>query len=211
MESGKKTAWSLAASGLIVLLTAVGTYIMLTNTAEGILIAHGAENFKYFTVDSNLLLGLAHLAVLTVGIFRQGRTPLWLERLLYVATVATSVTFAVVVGFFGPWIGYGSLFLDANLYFHGIVPVLGAVVLCIFHRRRISMRETALTLIPSVIYGAYYAAVLLIHGVHFPETDWYGFAHNGLIGSFVSAAGVFLVTWVLALLLRLASGGRKKD
>ena len=47
------------------------------------------------------------------------------------------------------------------------------------------------------------------HGVHFPETDWYGFAAGGAVGSVITAAMILLITWVLALLLRLASCGSK--
>lgn len=72
------------------------------------------------------------------------------------------------------------------------------------------MRETLIAVIPSAVYGLYYTLVLLTRGVRFPDTDWYGFAQNGLGGSVVSAAGVFLVTWVLALLLRLAAGSAGK-
>lgn len=210
MKAFKKENLSLAASALIVVLTAIGACVMLTNSREGLLIVHGVRNFRYFTVDSNILLGLVHLALLITACVRRGRTPLVLECLVYVATVATSLTFAIVVGFFGPSIGYGELFRDANLYFHGIVPVLGIVVLCVFHRRRIPMRETLIAVIPSAVYGLYYTLVLLTRGVRFPDTDWYGFAQNGLGGSVVSAAGVFLVTWVLALLLRLAAGSAGK-
>lgn len=200
------------ASALIVALTAVGTYVMLTNTNEGILVAYGAQNLKYFTVDSNLLLGLVHLAVLILASSgmtgRSAPLRLWMERLLYIATVAVALTFTVVVCFFGPSIGYAPLFQDANLYFHLIVPVLAVVAFCAFHRNRpIPLWETAAALIPSVLYGLYYTTVLLAQGVHFPDTDWYGFASGGVVGSAIMASGVFLTTWLLALLLRLASGG----
>lgn len=211
----RENIYSLLVSALIVALTAVGIYVMLTSTNEGILVAYGAQNLKFFTVDSNLLLGLVHLAFLilaTSGILEKSAfLCLWMERLIYIATVAVSLTFTVVMCFFGPSIGYEPLFQDANLYFHLIIPVLGIAVLCIFHRGRlIPLRETATALIPSVLYGLYYTAILLARGVHFPDTDWYGFASGGVVGSFITAAGVFLTTWILALLLRLASGGGKR-
>ena len=58
MKAFKKENLSLAASALIVVLTAIGSYVMLTNTREGLLIVHGVRNFRYFTVDSNILLGI---------------------------------------------------------------------------------------------------------------------------------------------------------
>ena len=212
----KKTAARRAAAGLIVLLTAVGLYITLTNTSEGILTAYGIENLKFFTVDSNLLLGLAYLAELCLagtGLWkRSARLRLWTERLIYIATVAVALTFTVVAVFFGPAVGYPPLYQDANLFFHLIVPVLGMVSLCVLHRGRpIPLGETAAALIPSVLYGAAYTANLLVRGARFPETDWYGFASGGVTGAAATAAGVLVTTWLLALLLRRAAGGPDTD
>ena len=214
MDRKNKTA-SLIASGLIAALTAVGVYVMLTYKGESILTAEGANNLQFFTVDSNLLLGLVHLAALILtaaGLTEKNRDlSLWTERLIYIATVAVALTFVVVAGFFGPQVGYPPLFMGANLFFHLINPVLGIAALCILHRNRpIPLWETAAALIPSVLYGLYYTIVLLIYGVHFPETDWYGFAAGGAVGSVVTAFGVFLTTWLLAMLLRVLSGGAKR-
>ena len=199
-------------SGLITVLTGIGTVIMLTNNKEGILTVYGAENLKFFTVESNLLIGIVHLLSMFLYDASGQERRLWLDRLTYVATVAVALTFTVVVAFFGPGVGYAEMFKDANLFFHLIIPVLAALSFCIFHRnRRIPMGETALALIPTVLYGLYYTGVLLVRGIHFPETDWYGFASGGAAGSVITAAVILLITWVLALLLRLASGsGRRK-
>ena len=200
-----------AASCLIVILTVIGTVVMLTNKNNGILAVYGIDNLKFFTVESNLLLGIAHLlfVLLSGGWNGQPVKPrLWLERLLFIATTATSLTFTIVVLFFGPMLGYAELFQGGNLYFHLIIPLLGIVSLSVFHRnRRIPMWETAAAMIPSVLYGLYYTAVLLFYGVHFPETDWYGFAAGGVIGSILTASAIFLTTWVLSAVLRLVSGG----
>lgn len=213
----KKThdTYRLWADGVLAALTAVGTYIMLTTVSQGILIASGAQNLQFFTVDSNLLFGLVCLSDLVLGVTgvlqKNERVRLWMDRLWYIAAVAVSLTFTVVVVMFGPLVGYAPLFQDANLYFHLIVPVLGIVSFCAFHRdRAIPLGETAAALIPSLVYGAYYTAVLLVRGVHYPDTDWYGFAAGGIVGSVLTACAVFLITWVLALLLRLGAGGTKK-
>ena len=203
------------ASALIAVLTAVGAYICFAKPGEdGILVAYGAENLKFFTVESNLFLGLVCLADLVLAVLgktgRLRRRPPVMETLFYIASVAVALTFTVVVLFFGPGVGYAPLFRDANLYFPLIVPVLGMLSFCLFHRgRAIPLGETVLALIPSAAYGLYYTAVLLARGVHFPETDWYGFAAGGLRGSVLTAGGVLLTTWLLALLLRLAAGGAK--
>lgn len=208
--------WPRLASSLLVALTAIGLYKTLTGTNEGILIAYGAENLKYFTVDSNLLLGLVYLLELILSAAcipeKNERVRLLTEQLLYIATVAVALTFTVVAVFFGPSVGYAPLYQDANLYFHLIIPVLAIASYCLFHRGRfIPLWETSAALIPSMLYGAYYTVVLLLYGAHFPETDWYGFASGGIVGSVISASGVFLVTWAMALLLRLAAGGTKRQ
>ena len=203
----KRLLGSRLLSGLLVLLTAVGTGIMLTNRAEGILTVYGLRNLKFFTVESNLLVGVVHLIMLAASGTRRTGIPLWLERLNYLATVAVSLTFAVVMLFFGPSLGYGEMVKGANLLFHLVNPLLAILSLCLFHRRRTPLWETAAALIPTVLYGLYYTGMLLRFGVHFPETDWYGFAGGGVVGSVITAAVILLLTWLLALLLRLASGG----
>ena len=194
-------------SGFIVVLTGIGTVIMLTNHEEGILTVYGAENLKFYTVESNLLIGIVHLLFLLFSI-ENGRIRPWLERLLYITTVAVSLTFVVVVAFFGPSIGYSELFKGGNLFFHLLIPLIAIFVLCVFHRERwIPMWETALALIPTVLYGFYYVLILILHGVHFPETDWYGFAAGGVVRSVINASLMLMITWILALVLRAASGG----
>lgn len=204
-----RRARALISSGVIVLLTAVGTVVSLTSKSKGLLTSYGLENLKYFTVDSNLLLGLACLLELVLA--AAGRAPAWMDTLRYLATVAVSLTFTVVAVFFGPFVGYAPLYRDGNLFFHLLVPAVGILSFCVLRRGRfIPLRETGLAVLPSVAYGLYYTAVLLRRGVHFPDTDWYGFAAGGVVGSVLTAAAVFLLTWVLALLLRLASGGTKR-
>ena len=210
----KRTRWRLLSSGLIVVLTAIGAAVMFTKRNESILTAHGLQNLKYFTVDSNLFLSLACLAELVFAAAeRAGRTdrdPPWLDTVIYAATVSVALTFTVVVLLFGPGIGYAPLFRGANLFFHLIIPVLAVAFFCTLRRdRQIPLGETALALIPPALYGAYYTAVLLLHGVHFPETDWYGFGSGGTARSVFTAAVILLLTWLLALLIRLLSGGRK--
>ena len=205
----------LLSSGMIAVLTAIGTAVSLTSRSEGILTGYGLQNLKYFTVDSNLLLGLVCLAeLLLAAAHRAGRIariPAWIETLQYVATVAVALTFTVVMVFFGPAVGYAPLLQEGNLYFHLFVPALALLSFCALRRGRyIPLAETALALIPSVLYGVYYTVTLLVYGAHFPFTDWYGFALGGIRSSVLSASGIFLLTWLLALLLRLASGGTRR-
>ncbi len=205
----------LLSSAVLAGLTVLGTAIMLSFENDGILTARGVHNLKFFTVDSNLLLGLVCLLELilsrAVHLGKLAGIPRWFGTLRYIATVAVALTFTVVVLFFGPMVGYAPLFQDANLFFHLIIPVLAMVSYAILYRDRfIPLRETALALVPALLYGLYYTVLLLVRGVHFPDTDWYGFAAGGVVGSVITAAGVFLTTWVLALLLRLAAGGTKR-
>ena len=68
-------------SGLIAVLTGIGTVIMLTNNKEGILTVYGAENLKFFTVESNLLIGIVHLLSLFLYDASGQERRLWLDRL----------------------------------------------------------------------------------------------------------------------------------
>ena len=202
-------------SALLIALAAVGAYLMLTNSEGEALTHRGLRSLIFFTVDSNLLMGLISVSDMAFcGAVLRGKRrmiPVWQERLYYMAVVSVSLTFGTVMLFLGPLLGYGAMFAGANLFFHLICPVLAILLFCGLHRGRyMPLWETLFALIPMALYGIYYTALLLIYGIHYPETDWYGFAAGGMRTAPFVAALITGATWGMAWLLRLAAGGRKR-
>jgi len=119
--------------------------------------------FYYFTVDSNILLGIAS-AIMVIFSFvslQTNRIPRWVTNFKYIATVLTTLTMLTVIFVFmilmkAPFlelIKFGS----GNLFLHLICPALAIVSLVLVElHNKIRFRQVFVTLIPVTVYGAFY-------------------------------------------------------
>ena len=171
--------------------------------------SRGWSNLKYFTVLSNLLEGGVSLvlAVRLGSMLRTGRGAVGpaLVRWKLTAAAAVSVTFLVVALFFGPWVGYGALYRNANLWYHLVIPLLAAAEFLFLDRfGPLPFRATLWAFLPELIYGLAYLANLLLRGVGEGRqtNDFYGFVHWGLPVGLGIFAAILLTGWGSAVLLR---------
>jgi len=186
-----------------------GTMVFSRGTEA--LTAMGLYSLKFFTVLSNLFLGIASL-IYVVCLLRQLRAgctvPLWAHRLKFMATVAVAVTFMTVMLFLGPLFGFASMFAGANLWFHLVLPVLAIVEFAFLDiERPLAFKDTLLGVVPTLLYGIFYCGNILINGVGQGRTsnDWYGFAMWGVQFMPVVLAVMLLATWLFAVAIRGAN------
>ena len=172
----------------------------------------GVEAFRYFTVDSNVLLGLVCLPYLVL-LLRGGEIPQWLRCLKLMGTTGTTLTMVITIGFLAPAMkgNFLSLYRGGNFFFHLVIPILGIVSFCCLREGRgLGLRATLIALIPVVVYAVCYLINILVHlehGVVAEGTDWYGFLLFGLKSAPFAALAVIGLSWGLSLLLWL--GGRR--
>lgn len=197
--------------GIVILLNAlifaftllgIGIMLYLNGNDGGLLSSSGWENFKYFTVLSNVFCGIvAGVCLVTKGL--TARCPMWLMVLKLAAAAAVMVTFLVVACFFGPLYTYPVLYRGSNLWFHLIIPLLGMAEFCLMDGE-IPFRMTFLTGAPALVYGCFYMGNILINGKgQWPDTnDWYGFVNWGWGPAMVIFACIVLTNWGAACLLR---------
>ena len=199
-----KAIAALVCSVFIVVMCAVAFGMMINNTGEKMLQVYGLENLKFFTVLSNLLLGVVsavYAACTARALARARRNPEdgWrippaAQIAKFVGTTAAALTFLTVMVFLGPLFGYEAMFLNANLWFHLVLPVVGIVEFALLDAGpRLGLRHTAVAVVPTIIYGTCYLANVVINGVgEWPNlNDWYGFAMWGIpagIGIFAAIA-----------------------
>ena len=189
---------------------------MATSRGVEAFTATGLVSLKYFTVLSNLLLGLASLvcAVYLIRYLRRGLiVPKWAHLLKFAGTVAVTITLMTVLLFLGPRLGYAAMFAGVNLWFHGVLPVLGIAGFVFFDTQRgLSFKESFVGLVPVVLYGVFYVGNILINGVGVrPNTnDWYGFTLFGMQLLPVVLLVMVLATWVFALILRAVNAAVRK-
>lgn len=202
---------ALAFNIAIVVLVAWALFLTMTAAPGELLQTTGVENLRYFTVLSNLLLGVASVfyAVQLSRCLRRGAAMLgWLHVLKYVATVSVGLTFAVVVGFFAPLYGLLPLARGANFWFHLVLPVAGIIEFCVFDTGiRLPFSRTLIAVIPALVYGIAYYLNIVLNGVgEWPDTnDWYGFAQAGMQWAPAVFAAVLVASWVIALAIWLVN------
>jgi hypothetical protein len=191
---------------LIVICVAYGTWLMLTRGDDGTgLISSGLENLKYYTVLSNLFCGIVALAELVAHISRKSKFDF--TMLKFMAATVTGLTAVIIAAFLQPTYPDLNMYQGSNLWFHLIVPVI-AVAECVFTSdvaSMLSFGRTMLTMIPSAVYGLFYAINILIRGVGtWPDTnDWYGFLNWGWPVGIIIFLVIILVTWLVSLALWL--------
>ena len=177
---------------------------------HGALSSLGLGTLKYFTIQSNLLSAVVSAACVVFYLRHAGeRLPELAHMLRLVATTAVGLTLVTVEAFLAPMLyGYASMHAGANLWFHLLLPLMAMVSYCVFEADRpVSWRATLVAVVPMVLYGAGYCANVLINGVGegAATNDWYGFTQWGLQAIPVVFAVMALVTWAIALVLRVVN------
>lgn len=109
---------------------------MMVFRGQGSLASKGVEMFKYYTVDSNILMGIVALIKIyfdiEITLGKTQKVPLWSHLLYFVGVVALSVTFLTVVFFLAPMkIAHGGSYFDsfqyANTFMHLLTPILSVL------------------------------------------------------------------------------------
>ena len=212
-------AWlALAVKLVIAGLVCLGTYQMMTNLIPGASFTDkGLRALRYFTVQSNLLMGLAALVyglqLLRLLLGRTRRVPKWSQVLLLMGAASVGLTFLVVIGFLIPVIRVKGMFVGANLWFHLVVPLL-SILSYAFLDRFTKLRKRAIFLgaLPMLLYGIGYMLNCLVNGPgdygnYQTVNDWYFFLAWGIPVGFTIFGLLIAVTVGLSALLRRVNQG----
>ena len=197
----------------IVLLEAFAITWIMTAAGNGVLSGGKLRALRYFTVDSNILMGLFSLwAAVDQGMVLKGKrrevsTVSYILKLT--GTVGVTLTMFVTIFFLGPTIGrrsgFFSLFAKSNFFLHLVNPVLSIVTfLCFEKTSKIAFKHTFTAVIPLVIYAVYYVREVLTHmtdGVIQKGYDWYGFFAFGLRTANIILPLLLLITWLISFAL----------
>ena len=169
--------------------------------------------FKYFTTDSNILMGLAALTyalqMLPVLSGKSGAVPYWCVILKLTASAAVALTFITVVVFLAPTCkeGYLDMFKRSGFYYHLVIPLLSIADFALMpDSPEIPLVHTLIGIIPSVLYAIIYSVNVFSHaenGKVSGKYDWYGFVSAGTKFALPAAIIVIGCNYLLTLFLRL--------
>ena len=176
----------------------------------------GLSSLKYFTVLSNLLMGLASLIYVIGLLTRKGtrRSVSWADLLKCVATTSVTLTLRTVLVFLGPLYGYQMMFSGVNFWLHAVIPVLAIIDLMFLDTDvRYEVGATFLSVVPMILYGIFYIGNILINGRgEWPNTnDWYGFAMWGIPIRLVIFVIISVLTWRMSLGLVLVHNAMTRE
>ena len=216
MKNKTKTIISLILNILIVLFTIIACIIMFTsfkfmNGYDVALESSKFGMFRFFTVQSNIFVGIASLIFLIYEIKilrgKKKNIPTSIYNLKLIATSAVTLTFIVVFTYLGRVAKGGllSLLMNSNLFFHLIIPILSVIAFVIFERtNKIKFKYTFLGVVPTFLYEMYYLTNILIHAENNQvpvEYDWYYFVQNGITSALIIAPLMLVITYIITLIL----------
>ena len=195
---------------IIVIFTVIGIILMLTSEAEeGALQSSGIENFKFYTVLTNVFCGIVASVFLVFEILKKDTEKIRVLKLA--AVVGVAITFAVVAFMFGPLYGFLQFYKRGNLYFHLLLPVTAMIEFIAVKRRKMPFRYTVFAAIPTLLYAIGYLLNILINGIGgaWPDTnDFYGFLNWGWPVGIVIFTGIPLTAFGVACIFRMISNKR---
>ena len=206
MKNNKLFIVSFITNILTFLLVLVGVILMLTIRISAL----GTTDitvFKYFTFQSNVFMGIVALIYaiyqLLILLNKRDNLPHVLLVFNHIGTTAVGLTFLVVIFFLAPGYGFHLMYRGANLFFHGIVPVIAMINFMFIQKEcNIKFSDTVFSIIPSLLYGiVYFIVVVATNGYGDINIDFYMFGANGpLIGAFNFLA-VMSIAYIFGLIL----------
>lgn len=196
---------------LIFILVAVSCVMMFTGFSfmkgpDVSLETTGIWFLKYFTVESNIFMGIVALIFFIRKILKKKITKT-LYVLRFASTSAVALTFFVVftyLSFIAPY-GVKSLVMNCNLFFHLIVPVLSMISFILFEKTNtINKKEIIYGVVPTFIYGIGYLADVLVHmenGKVSPVYDFYYFVYYGVWTAVIAVPVLFGISYIISFVL----------
>lgn len=146
---------------------------------EGNMQAMGAECFRYFTIDSNLLCGMGCLAYdvfYAIKMVKGTEIPKWVDLIKLSVTSAILLTFLTCVVFLGPTMGYAMIFTGRNFLLHALNPIAALLTFALLETRVLPKKFSIIGIVPTFVYSlAYVPCVVFAH----VWPDFYGFTFGG--------------------------------
>ena len=195
---------------ILVIFTVIGIILMLTGKPEeGALQSTGIENFKFYTVLTNVFCGIIAAVHLIFLLLKKDTDKIRVLKLAAVCGVA--ITFAVVAFMFGPLYGFPQFYKRGNLFFHLLEPVVAMVEFILIRRKKIPFKYTVIAAVPTLLYGFGYMTNILINGIGGPwpyTNDFYAFLSWGWPVGIGIFAVITLMAFAVACIFRAVSNKR---
>lgn len=177
--------------------------------APAVLEANRLMMFKYYTVDSNVIMGLIalYVAIIQNKVIKGtlNSVPTWIYSIKLMGVVGVTLTMLVTVFFLTPTLGFNACFNNSNLFLHVINPIISIVTFLRYENTdKLLFKDTFLGISTMLIYTVYYISVAATHShnnIVDEGYDWYGFLVLGLNTAFVVIPVIILITYLISFAL----------
>lgn len=197
-------------SFVLILLSSIWMFSGLHfGTAPGALEANRLMMFKYYTVDSNVIMGFIALyaAIMQKKVLDGKSTilPVHFYIVKLIGVVGVTLTMLVTIFFLVPTMGFVTCFNNSNLFLHLVNPIISIVTfLCFESTDTLAFKHSFTGISTMLIYAVYYVTVAVIHShanVVDEGYDWYGFLVMGVTSGFIIIPLIVLITYLISLCL----------
>ncbi len=204
---------SLIYNTIIFILVLLGTIFMMTGfqfmVKLEVLSSSSFSAFRYFTVDSNILVGIVSLILAIyeyLNLKKKIVIPNFVYILKYIGASAVALTFFITLFWLTRFYGnkFYLLYVNSNLLFHLIVPLLAIISFAKYEKVKLNNKTIYLALIPVLLYGIFYVSNILMHvenGVISYDYDFYGFAQGGLNTIVFVFMFILVLMYVISLII----------
>ena len=211
----KKLKISLVLNIIIVLFTIFATIVMFTGfkfmDGGSLLESTKLGMFRFYTVDSNLVMGIIALIFIIKEIELLTGKIDYIPSVMYIlkliGTVGVTLTFLVTFGYLAQIAKGGALAMiqNSNLFFHLLTPLFSIITFIFFEKTdKLKYKYTFLGVSSTLIYTVYYAINVLVHmenGKVSPLYDFYWFVQGGMWQIFVVIPLMLGITYGISTLL----------
>lgn len=165
--------------------------------------------FKYYTVDSNVIMGIIalYVAIMQNKVLKGkiNELPAYVYVCKLVGVVGVTLTMLVTVFFLTPTLGAYACFNNSNLFLHVVNPLISIICFVCFEKTdSIPFKQTFMGTVTMLIYAVYYVTVSVIHSTGNRVDkgyDWYGFFALGLKSGFIIVPIIILITFGISFVL----------
>ena len=196
---------------VLVILCSISTFVGFRFMPDQTLLElEGFEMLKFYTLDSNILVGITSLILLIYeNKLLKGKIDKIPENVYTFKLIGTSsvtLTFLVTLLFLAPLYGFYAMYNNNNLFFHLIIPILAIASYILYEKHDSKYYYSFLGIIPMFIYSVYYTSNIIIHlnsgGLTF-KYDFYGFLRGNINNAYIVLPFIYIVSYVISLLLIL--------
>ena len=206
----KKIKISLAFNITIFLLVTIGSVLMFTGIkfmpTGSLLEASNTKMLKYYTVDSNILVGVVSYILATCEILYMKKKIKKIPEVVYILKLvgasAITLTFLTTAIFLVPQYGLYDMYNNSNLFFHLIIPILVVVSYLFYEKHDNKYSYAVYGIMPMFLYSIYYSSMICVNlddGGLTPKYDFYGFLRGNINNISVAVPVMFLTAYLISI------------